>query len=466
MRVTTSKSPLVQIPKLHPGQEELWDVYFSNRYKNIIVDAGRRWGKSKACLTIAIEEAVNNGKKVWWVAPTYKVLGNQWRDAREVLKGVYSSKSEQDKRLEFYRTTPDKKELRGEISFRSADTPDNLRGDGIDLLILDEAAFQNIEVYKILRPATVDTKGKIIFISTPNGHNWFYTFFERGKEENRERYPRWWSAQFTSYDNPFLDPQELDDAKEDMTEIEFRVEHLAEFIDDINKVFPFVYESATGVVEEPSVHGRYSIGIDLGRKHDATVMSVIDIDTASQIALYRFVGKDWELQKKTLSELLVKWHPAHIWADCTGVGQPVVEDLQKTCPYKITPFVLTPVSKPPLIQNLAVKFQNKTIRILEEKSKVAKVQIEELLAYEVKMSKTGNNWSYSAPRGGKDDTVIALALAAQALNKTGKGMSVIKNIFYEDDVKEKPVVVFERNTIYRKESLERKRALLQSRGLL
>ena len=64
MRVTTSKSPLVQIPKLHPGQEELWDVYFSNRYKNIIVDAGRRWGKSKACLTIAIEEAANNGQKL------------------------------------------------------------------------------------------------------------------------------------------------------------------------------------------------------------------------------------------------------------------------------------------------------------------------------------------------------------------------------------------------------------------
>lgn len=459
---------VVQIPPLHKNQKVIWNAYYSGKYRNLVINAGRRFGKSKCCLSIAIEEAVNRGKKVWWVAPTYKLLGNQWRAAKDVLSDIYSNKSENDKRMEFYYSMPDGTQMRGELNFRSADKPDNLRGDGIDLLIIDEAAFQSFEVYKVLRPATVDTKGKIIFISTPNGHNWFYTLFQRGLPENHLKFPKWWSKHYTSYDNPLLDYQELEDAKEDLTETEFRVEHMAEFIDDIGKVFTNIYDSAkVSFGDFPQLGCVYSVGIDLARKHDATVLSIIDVNTAKQVYAVRFIGEDWDLQKKKLARIIELWRPKFIYADATAVGQPVVEDLQKIVSYPITPFILTPQSKPPLIQSLAVKFQNKELQILDDKSRFGKIQIAELQAYEVKQAKNGLNWQYGAPKGGKDDTVIALALASMPIMGKRNIVKVIENPFFKSSTSRSSEAHKEkRMSQYAQKSHELKLALLKSKGLI
>lgn len=461
---------LIKVPPLHPKQQAVWDVYFSGQYRNFVINAGRRFGKSTACLAIAIEEAVNHGKKVWWVSPTYKLLGNQWRTAKDVLKDVYTSKSEVDRRMEFYYTLKDGTQTRGEINFRSADKPDNLRGDGIHLLIIDEAAFQSLEVYKVLRPATVDTKGNIIFISTPNGHNWFYTFFQRGLPDNQQDHPRWWSKHFTSYDNPMLDPKELEDAKKDMTETEFRVEHMAEFIDDIGKIFSNVRECAvSSFLKAPDIYGQYSIGIDLARKHDATVVSIMDKKSHKQVAVFRFIGLDWDLQKAKLSAIIKLWRPENVYVDATAVGAPVVEDLQKLCPeVTLDPFILTAQSKPVLIQHLAVKLQNHAISILDDQTDIGQLQINELLAYEVrKVSKEGVKIIYAAPRGGKDDTVIALALSIKGIIGEKSKMVSSLNPFYtsvsSNVPKGSPSLRFNDR---KKRATEIKRQFLISQGLL
>lgn len=456
---------LIDTPKLHPKQKEVWDVYFSGKYRVFCVNAGRRFGKSTCCEAITMEEAVNNGKTVWWISPTYKVLEEQWGEMKEILKDIYSSKNEVAHRLEFYYTTPDGREMRGKVVFRSADKPNNLRGSGVDLLIIDEAAFQDLNVWKVVRPSIVDRKGKVIFISTPNGHNWFFTFFERGKAENRERYPKWWSRHFTSYDNPYLDPKEIDEAKKDMTETEFRIEHLAEFIDDIGKVFSNVHSCAKATqFDVPNKMNNYSIGIDLARKYDATIASVFDLTNNRQVKIERFIGLDWELQKAKLAAIITHWNPSKVFVDNTAVGGPVVEDLQKMVGIPLTPFVMTFTSKPMLIQNLAVKLQNKEILILNEDADNGTIQIEELLAYEVTQNKDANSLKvkYGAPRGGKDDTVIALALCIMAMVGKKKSINTSDNPFYPTPKQEVQVYKSE----IQQRSHEIKRQLLEKAGLL
>ena len=455
----------IQKMSLHKNQQTIWNVYFSGKYRALVINAGRRFGKSTVCMAIAVELAVNYGKNVWWVGKTNKDSGKQWRNAKQLLLGIYTNKSEVDHRMEFHYDLPNGTKLRGELNFRSAEVPDNLRGDGIDLLILDEAAFHSSQVWTVLRPALTDKKGDVIFISTPNGHNWFYELFQRGNRDNPARNPRWWSKHYTSYDNPLIDPAEIDASKLEGTETDFRIEHLAEFIDDIGKVFTNVYDVAKLERQEPPKGlGNYVMGIDLARKHDATVVSIIDTDTLHQVYGERFIGQDWELQKAKIAGFIKAWSPQAIIADATALGQPVVEDLQKLVPYHtITPFILSGTSKPQIIQKLSVMIQNKKLKLLSPADDFGRIQTEELLAYEVKKSKDGMKSVYGAPEGGKDDTVMALALAVSGINEVSKVLQVTSNPFYGHKIPEKPAK-FRKSTsvlsVYAKKSLEIQKKLI------
>ena len=65
---TTSKNKIVkwQLPELHKSQLEV--AKSKKRFK--IVVAGRRFGKTKLGTALCILTALD-GKRAWWVAPTY-----------------------------------------------------------------------------------------------------------------------------------------------------------------------------------------------------------------------------------------------------------------------------------------------------------------------------------------------------------------------------------------------------------
>ena len=71
----------------------------------------------------------------------------------------------------------------------------------------------------------------------------------------------------------------------------------------------------------------------------------------------------------------------------------------------------------PLIQSLQSAFEHDELRILPDP-----VQVNELQAYESKRTAAG--FSYSAPPGMHDDTVMALALAWHAVDGGGSGIYV------------------------------------------
>ena len=59
----------------------------------------------------------------------------------------------------------------------SCENPDSLVGEGVDLLIIDEAAKMQRKIWDMyLSPTLIDRKGKAIFITTPEGFNWIYDF--------------------------------------------------------------------------------------------------------------------------------------------------------------------------------------------------------------------------------------------------------------------------------------------------
>ena len=210
------------IPKLPPLHEGQLKVAKSDaRWK--ILCAGRRFGKTRLGVQMCLEVALNGGR-AWWVAPTFSIARVGWRDiaasAKSFPKEIEPNVSLANMQIDLANG--------GSIAVRSADNPQRLRGEGLDFLVMDEAAFVKPEVWQeVLRPTLTERKGSALFISTPIGrNNWFYDLWEQAEEgDNWERF------QFSTTDNPRIDPEEVEAARKEVGSIVFAQEYLAEFVD-------------------------------------------------------------------------------------------------------------------------------------------------------------------------------------------------------------------------------------------
>jgi predicted phage terminase large subunit-like protein len=86
------------------------------------------------------------------------------------------------------------------VLFRSADTPDRLRGPNLGWAYLDEAALMDAETWLIVIGRLRNAPGKAWVTSTPKGKNWLYETFAQGGGGEYAL------VQSSSRDNPFLPP--------------------------------------------------------------------------------------------------------------------------------------------------------------------------------------------------------------------------------------------------------------------
>ena len=70
-------------PDLHSGQIELIKALEKNRF--VIAVCGRRWGKSTASLTCAVDQALK-GLKVWVIFPVYPQALEAWLNLKSLVR--------------------------------------------------------------------------------------------------------------------------------------------------------------------------------------------------------------------------------------------------------------------------------------------------------------------------------------------------------------------------------------------
>lgn len=113
------------------------------------------------------------------------------------------------------------------MQFKTADDPQSLRGAGLDILWIDEAAFiDSPDAWHVVRPSLSDKLGLVITTTTPHGKNWFYEEFFTGKALENTRNFR---VEYTSIDNPYFSREEWEEAREYFHPIMFRQEFMASF---------------------------------------------------------------------------------------------------------------------------------------------------------------------------------------------------------------------------------------------
>lgn len=415
---TNNATKLFEVPKLHAKQQLIYDAFFKEDVQFVVCCAGRRFGKTRGALAIALDLVMNYGMRVWWVSPAHTVSDKQWRQTKRIVGNRYTHKDERGRRLEFYYKNADGSLRYGELEFKSGDRPDLLRGEGLDFLIIDEAAFVDPDVWDILRPSLTDRKGRALIISTPNGMNWFYFLYMHAK---REENSRWRAFHFTSFDNPFIDPMELEDVKNTMIETKFRQEHLAEFLEDAGRVFRNIHVLCVHPNRSEPYIGRFAVGIDLGRTNDATVISIIDVDREKQVHVERMVGVNWKQQKERILHIYKTWRPIKIIVERNAAGSPIIEDLMQAIPSSVlSDFYTGAESKARIIDQLALALEHKTLGLISKDDPVGELQYNELAAYEVTRTQSGMNWKYAAPKGLHDDHVMALALSYEGKKLSNK----------------------------------------------
>ena len=362
-----------------------------------VVACGRRWGKTEAGKIAALRTA-HDGGIVWWIMPSYAMAADVWRSLKRSLNGEWHEKREQERTIIL--------ESGGLLRVRSGDDPDSLRGSGLDLAVLDEAAFLHESVWTgAIRPALSDRRGRALFLSTPKGvGNWFWKVYGYGLDPSRAEWQAW---TFPTSTNPHIPPDEIEAARDDLPERVFRQEYLAEFIEDSGGVFRNITPRAIVAPQTaPKPDHRIVFGLDWARVSDFTCIAIMDATTRQLVALDRFNGIGWALQRGRIAALAQVWKPSAIWAESNSIGGPNIEALQAEG-LPIYPFTMTAASKDDLINSLALALERdrEPLTIIPDP-----VLLHELQAYAVERMPSGR-FRYGAPSGGHDDTVIATALA-------------------------------------------------------
>jgi PBSX family phage terminase large subunit len=310
-------------------QTTVWDD--PHRYK--VINAGRRAGKTMLVTLKMVDFATRqSGKQIWYIAPTYKQAKQiVWEMLKQFIpKSLVLKWNETD--LTVILKTQSK------ISLKGADNPDSLRGVKIDLAIFDEVAFfaRWDEVWKILRPTLADSKADAWFISTPNGFNHFKHLADNFVPNGAYKLFRDDDVNyfhFTTYDNPYIDKEEIEMMKAEMDEDSFAQEIMGEF----RKLVGLIYKDfsrETHMVDVPfdkfSTNWTFSRALDFGFSHKTALGYFAISPDMKEIYMYDGLYQEGLTEYDIANVCLVKDAGRYINNPVADSAQPMsIEELKK-----------------------------------------------------------------------------------------------------------------------------------------
>ena len=234
---------------LNAGQREV----SSSPARFRVVIAGRRWGKTHmACRELA-RFARHPDRRIWYICPSYRMAKQiAWDHLKARLYSLnwIAKVNESDLSIKLVNGS--------QIALRGADNPDSLRGVFLDFCVFDEFAMIDEKAWtEVIRPALSDRQGSALFISTPMGRNWAFDLYNRGVDKTEHN---WESFTYTTLEGGNVTEAEIESARTDMDEKQFRQEYLASF-ETYEGVIYYNF-SRENVVEAAAIPRTVIIGMD------------------------------------------------------------------------------------------------------------------------------------------------------------------------------------------------------------
>jgi len=308
-----------------------------DRSRSIVAVCGRQTGKSLAMAVKAMHYTLLHAGK------TVIVVSRTEPQAMEFFqKGV----------LDVFDRVPELEKLVRRQTLKRVDwdngsriicipsKPGSIRVYTPDIVIIDEAAFVDDEMWTAARPSLVKTRGQLIAITTPYG--------KRGKA-----YQMYVSGTASAYrvsveDCPGISGEELETIRTDpsVTDLEWRQEYLAQFVDEAEQWFPHELVLKCQRVplvewhEGPRAGWVYYIGVDVARGgRDETVYCILGVHAGDAerpgdelprvVAYYKHAKKSITHTAGRAKELVDLYGARAVGVDAMGVGAGVYDILEE-----------------------------------------------------------------------------------------------------------------------------------------
>jgi hypothetical protein len=351
---------------------------------------------------MALYWAINEPNSViYWVSPTDSQSQKVYKD---IVNSIYESGIVKSKKMPKGDTEIQFRNG-SKILFRSAQSEDNLRGQSVHYMILDEAAFiKRSTIETILLPMLSVRGKKCLFISTPKGKNYLYDYYLNGQSLSK-----WKSLRFSTYDSPLANNEMIEMFKVTLPDKIFKQEVEAEFIDS-SSVFNNISDiMILDSLDEPQEGKEYWAGIDIGLINDASVLSIID-DNGNLVKYYRWNGIDSPSLIENIKDINDKWKFTKIYIEDNNQGLVIFQSLEMFLP-NLMRFNTNSKTKPEIINNLIHLFNMKCMNII--KDEYLRIELE---AFIFKQNDNGNI-KFLADSGFHDDCVMSLAIARECYEK-------------------------------------------------
>jgi len=299
----------------------------------------------------------------------------------------------------------------GSIDFYSADNPQAIYGANHHRVVIDEASRCPSEIWPAALTTISASDGKIrcAFNLELGSKNWAIRNLLRVQAMSPEERQRA-SEDFLTFPtggDGLVDAGLIEILRSQMPEPLWAALYAAQIPQSDVSLFRNLDKIFTGVELASPLEGHeYVAGVDLARKMDWSVVSIIDCESGAVVASDRFHQISWSLQCERVAALCRHFRCGKVYVDCTGVGDPVAEQLA-TLGVEVEPFVFTTPSRKALLEALVVACDNSAISLpATEKFQNYRHELE---SFEYVLD--GQSVKYAAPSNMHDDCVMSLALA-------------------------------------------------------
>jgi phage FluMu gp28-like protein len=389
----------------------------------IVARWARQTGKTTSISALSLHTALSRGSS------RVVILAPSWRQSRRLLSKIERSIPKNRRGVLSGRLHKTRLEFTNGSSIEALpNSPETIRGETCDLIILDEAAFVRYdkELYDSTVYALTTTNGRFIAVSTPGPRD--SLFYEMCK--NDDLYGMF-SRHHVSYrdaidPNGPLKPEMVESLRVQMKSDPWRWqrEMEAEFAEDADAFFPLslltkcvsynlkTYDESialTGLVPPP---GDYYIGCDPGKIQDHSVVGVVE-KKEGQINLIHMkqfaLGTDYSHVVGYLVRLGQRLNTVRRTSiDQTGVGEYFVEDARKAGAKLAEGIVLTVPEKQNMLYYMRQLMEQDRLHFGYNPDLVNEMNVEQF-----EYMKTGQT-QFSHPSGTHDDRLWAFTLAAYA----------------------------------------------------
>ena len=391
---------------------ELYDYqqqFIADTSKRICVVSGRQVGKTTAVALKAMVFAFAEDDK------TVLVLSRSLRQSKIVFEKIRSFFLAFDFLADYiFRMTMNEIQLRNGsriFCIPVGQTAEMARGYTADMIIVDEAAYVPDKVFEAMMPSLSTTDGYLILLGTPAGKSGFFY--------NAWCADGWSKYHIPSHRCPKIDEKFIEEYRSLVSEIEYKREILAEFIEISDLFFPPDIVERQMVIErrysKPQKGFRYVAGLDVARfGRDENVLAIVGIAEDGHLELhnyYRRAKASLVSMAKFVAEKVELWNIERVTVDITGIGAGSYDILREILPkQKVKGITFTLKKRQEMYDYLLKKLENNELYLLNDKTLKDQFQNFECAPHSL--------YGVIAKKGrGKDDIVDALALAVYGARK-------------------------------------------------